>query len=117
MSKNKNSANCDKYKKYRNLLDLLIKKARYSFYENKIVKNVNNSRVFWSVTNEFLNNKKVSKTLPASLIGKNNVVINDDLSIANAFNDFFSSVGENLASKIKNKSNHVHFDSNPNSVV
>ena len=49
------------YKKHRNILNHLIKKAKQKYYKNRLEKSANKSKAIWSVINEILNKKKKNK--------------------------------------------------------
>ena len=53
----------------------------------------------WQIINETLSRKKVDNMLPDTFI-KNGNELSDPKEIANAFNEYFSKIGSNLASNI-----------------
>lgn len=91
--------NINKYKTYRNKLTSLIKSTKIKYFKSKITLNKNNSKEIWACVNElYTTNKKCDikeiKTSQGQLTTNGKV-------IANNFADFFSNVGETMASKIE----------------
>lgn len=92
------------YKRYRNILTKVIKFAKDYYYFNKINKVNGNSKMVWKVINESLNKNDNNKQINIpSMLNKQNNIISKNEDIANEFNNFFATVGENTANKIKTK--------------
>ena len=95
------SGNKAQYKIYRNkilLLSRLSKKLNYHNYFSQILTNMKNT---WAGINSLINNKRKDFKRISSIIHPDSKVPTNDCSeISNIFNDFFSSVGPNLASKL-----------------
>ena len=91
-----------RYKSYKNVLSARIKEAEVAYY-NSIFSDKQKATInFWKSFGNTINAKKnrnYSK-LPKLIIGDN--VITNDSDIANGFNDYFCSVGENIAGNIGN---------------
>ena len=98
-SKTKKDEYKEKYKNYNRLLNTLIRKSRKQywtiFYEN----NLQNSRILWNATKTFMGKENVKEALPDHFL-QNDRKITDKCEIADGFNEFFSTIGENLAKKI-----------------
>ena len=108
-------AHVDKFKKYRNILTSVIRTAKKLYYGKLFQKEKNNGKKTWNLINELLNKTpSQNNTKIDELIRKENdgseVRVNSSTDIANTFNDFFVSVGENLASKIQvNNDNFANY--------
>ena len=63
---NPSNKNEQKYKKFKNKLNHIIKVAKKSYYEEQLIKYKQNSRMLWRTLNELLNkpkkNTNISKT-------------------------------------------------------
>ena len=102
---NFNSLSGDRYKKFRNILTLVIKNAKRNYYSDILKQNRHDTRKTWQTINELLCGKKVSgkgTDIEKLTIHKNggSRVITDDHEIASEFNKFFVDIGKNLADKI-----------------
>lgn len=76
-----------RYKKYCNILNSLLKKAKKSYYEKEFISRQNNSKRKWELLNTFLNRTTCHTSI--SKIMYNDCTYDDALEIANAFSDFF----------------------------
>ena len=98
--KRKTYANEQKYKNYKNLFETLKFKSKKNYYSKLISKYKNNLKNTWSVIKEVIGKTKIrSSNLPRRLV-LNGIETYDKTTIANGFNDYFSSIGENLAKNI-----------------
>ena len=90
-------------KTYNSILKKSIRYAKQIYYKNQFQKFKQDSRKTWGMIKSILN-KKTSKTFPEYFkIDEHNVY--DKSVIAEGFNKFFASIGEDLSSKIKGPSN------------
>ena len=98
-----NARNLKDYKKYRNILSSLIRTSRKMYYSNKFEKQKNDINGLWETINDITgkNNKENSSIF----INDNKELTNPD-EIADAFNSYFTNIGPQLATKIRNK--HVN---------
>lgn len=88
------------YKNYRNKLRHLLKVAERNYYSNILNSKLNNIKNIWQHINQIIGNRK-SKTIPTvSKLNVNGNHLSDSQLIANAFNDYFASIGQNLAQGI-----------------
>ena len=98
--KNPNNKNRQKYTKYKNKLNHIIKIAKKIYYEEQFIKYKKNSKMMWKTLNELVNkpskNIKVSKTFVESCSSN---IIEDPNEIASKFNDYFINIGPTLANK------------------
>ena len=96
--------NIDKWKKYRNMLNKIIKNTQQEYYKNLIKQYSNNCIGLWKTLGSIISKKnRETKINKLKIDGK---VINDPIQIANTVNDFFTNIGPKLANKFQN--------SNPN---
>ena len=92
------STDCDKaYKRCKNKLNNLIKETKNEYFRNK-PSNAKNSKESWQTINELLNKKP--KTTEVKELDINGQLITDDDEIADAFNQYFSTIGSTLSDKI-----------------
>ena len=100
----------NKWKKIRNQTNDTIRNAEIKYYKDQITKHGNNCQSMWKTLGGILNQKK-GKTLDISSIISNNRMINDKKEIAKHMNNFFCSIGENLANQHTNanEDEHEHF--------
>ena len=75
-------------------LDKSIKMSKKSYYNNKFQEYGNNSKNTWKLTNDLLGTSKKS-TGNISIIHENNTVENE-VEVANHFNNYFVNIGHNL---------------------
>ena len=103
-----------RFKLYRNMLVTLIRKSKQNYFSKYFSDNVKNLRETWKGIKNILQMKNNVDPLPTCILDKG-LSITDPSEIANTFNDYFSSIGETLQSKIH--SSYLHFSkylSNPN---
>lgn len=88
------------YKNYRNNLTKLIRKTKYQYYKTKIQSCNNDLKKTWKIvkeaTNDITGNCDIKK-----IVDENDRTLTDPALIADEFNNYFSKVGQRLASKIK----------------
>lgn len=86
------------YKQTRNKVNLEIRKAKKDYYSKRIAGQKHNPKDSWKTINNLLGRQnKPTKVNQLSMNG-NNLTSSED--IAEGFNDFFSNIGPDLASKI-----------------
>ena len=90
-----------KFKYYRNKINHLLKLSKKSYYNNYFLKNVNDTKQIWRGIKEIVHFKpKFSgKNLK---ITENNIDITDPNLVADAFNKYFTNIGQDLATEIPN---------------
>ena len=93
-----------RYKFYRNAIVSLCRKSKISYYSNFFNTNLNNSKKIWSKINSLINNKSKSDSVKCILI--DNVMNNNPVSIASAFNSYFSQVADSIRCKIPDSYRH-----------
>ena len=91
-----------KYRKYRNRLNSLIRLSRKMYYSQKFENNKNNVNGLWDTVKEITGKNNRDHT---SVFHDNDNVLTDPNDISDAFNNYFTNLGPNLASKIGNTKN------------
>ena len=93
------SGNKAQYKIYRNKILILSRLSKKLYYHNYFSLNLTNMKNTWAGINSLINNKRKDFKRISSIIHPDSKVPTNDCSeISNIFNNFFSSVGPNLAS-------------------
>ena len=105
----KNEVTEQRYKKYKNKLTLILKKAEKQYYRNKLENSINDIKGTWAVINEVLRRGKKGN-VDCEFVLKNNNKVYDKLDIANIFNDFYINVGPNLADEINAEKVDTEYD-------
>ena len=92
----------DKYKRYRNTLTSVLRTAKKLYYGTLFERDKSNSKKTWDHINELLNKKCTSQNITKihELVKTDGSKVTSPNDIADTFNNFFVSVGENLANKI-----------------
>ena len=88
------------YKNYRNLLSTFLKWAKEKHLTNFFNENIKDIKKTWKGIKTLVSMKQKNNDTP-SLITKDEKYIYDSVSIANTFNDLFTSDAEIVHSKIK----------------
>lgn len=103
-----------KYRKYRNLLTKVIKCARDMYFTKNINMSKGDPKHLWNLINEAMYNKVSNdkKVNISSIFDSENKIMTDDADIANEFNTFFATVGENIADQIKIHNPAINYNSN-----
>ena len=86
----------------------LIRKAKELYWSKLISENIRNSKKIWSETSEVLGRGK-KKSKMSSTFKLNDKVIKGEKNIANEFNKYFVSVGQNLAKNFTESNNHMKY--------
>ena len=97
--KNRNLRNEHKYKEYRNTLTNIIRESKRLYFQRVFEESKKDSKETWKHLKEALDISSSSNTYPSSFLDENNKIITED-DIPNGFNDFFTSVGQNLEKTI-----------------
>ena len=108
-SRSKDANDWLQFKKYRNLVNNEIKKAKELYYKRALVENEGNSRQTWRIVNE-LTSRKTNNCCIKEIKSNGNSIYSPP-ELADAFNDHFSSIGPKLASQIysNNGPSHLHY--------
>lgn len=87
-----------KYKEYRNIYNRLIKASKKLYFNRGFEKAKRDPRRTWSLVREALNTNQKQQTVEK--IVTNNGVVTSHTEMAEAFNDFFVSAGQNVANSV-----------------
>ena len=82
------------YKKYRNLLSILMKKSKQAYYDKYFERNWNNIKNTWNGMKSLISVKTVASSVPNVLSLDNGDTITNPYDIANTFNNYFASIAE-----------------------
>ena len=93
-----------RFTKYRNKLTHLLRISEKKYYTDNLKKYSSDARKSWKIINEIIDHKKTNEMLPNVIDLNNQGTITDPNSIADHFNQYFSSVGINLAKNIRQSS-------------
>ena len=89
-----------KYIRYRNAFNVVKRYAHESYYKQRLVDHNTNAHKLWQVLKELIN-KSHDKTNLIEKIMANGLLLQDKSEICNAFNKYFSGIGNELKSKCK----------------
>ena len=96
-----NAANIEEWRVLNRLYQNKLRKAKKDYYHSKFLELSNDIKKTWTLLNSIINGKKHKESLPN--------IFYDDIksytgakSIADGFNDFFSSIGSKIAENIPN---------------
>ena len=110
---NPSKQNLDKYKKYRNNLNSVIRSSKKMYYSKELENVEGNLNATWNVINKLINRDKTHNNIDNLII--ENKEITQPAEIAQAFNNFFTNIGPDLASKISSDNKHfTDYLSEPN---
>jgi hypothetical protein len=93
-----------KYKQYRNLIVTLIRVSKKNHYQAYFETNKTNIKNTWDGIKEIISLNKKQKVMPNKLTLKDKKVGRCTKSIAEAFNAYFSSIGQSLDQNIPTSS-------------
>ena len=91
--------NIDKFKSYNSIYTKLIRKARKIYYKSKFNEFSSDCKKTWSLINSVLGRGGRKDNIP-EYFHSNGRILDNSFDIAEGFNDFFSSIGPELASTI-----------------
>ena len=95
-----------KYTSYKNTLLRIIRLSKKTYYEKSLALYKHDMQNTWRIIKRAMNIHKNNDDL--SNIYHNNVFIDDKTTMANVFNNYFSSIGENLARDIPPSNRQFH---------
>ena len=100
-SKDPNFKNC--YKRYCRILSSTIAATKKRYFNDLILKSTNTLKTTWNIVRTATN--KQTATNNATTINASNTPVTNPVTIADAFNDYFSSVAEYLVKNLPRKYN------------
>ena len=108
--KNPDNKKGQKYTKYKNRFNHIIKAAKKTYYEEQLIMHKENSKMIWNTLNQIPKKPNKTSKIAKTVVGNNSSnIIDDPKDIANKFNDYFVNIGPNLAKQINNN-NHETFE-------
>ena len=103
-----------KFKKYRNILTKLCKKAQENYFYNLLNDTKSSITNLWKIFGPIINPSKKAKNHNINKLKVNDKILTNSKDIAEAFNNYFCNVGTNLANKIPNTTlNYKHYLKHP----
>lgn len=91
----------NKFKQYRNYLTHLINYTKSSYYKNKLLESAGNSKALWTTIDEISGRvKKKQEIKGLDIDGETCLVTENAQLIADTFADYFTNIGEQLASEV-----------------
>ena len=97
----------NKYKKYRNLLSILMKKSKQDYCDKYFERNWNNIKNTWKAIKSLYFSKIVASHVPTVLSLDNGGTITNPYDIAKTLNNYSNSIAETTEKTIKYS--HKHF--------
>lgn len=94
----------DKYKTYRNLLNRLIKKAKFLYWHGVFMEYRQNMKKTWDHINEIISKKSNKMSFPDKF-HYNNATLSNPKDIANGFNHFYINIGQTLCQNMAPNTN------------
>ena len=91
---------CTRYKEYRNLLSILLKRGKTNYYNHYFDINWNNIKNTWKEIKSILSIKPNPSDIP-KILNTNDSNITNPVEIANVFNSYFSSIASQTKVNIK----------------
>jgi len=108
---NKTIENYNTYRSYKKRFNSVLKKAK-KYYFLRLFDNDNDSKKMWNEINSIIKNKNSSTTIEKIIL--NDVALSSQEDIAEALNNYFSTVGENLNNNFpKNNNNYKNYMPEP----
>ena len=90
-----------KFKYYRNRLNHLIKVSKKQYYNDYFHANRSNPKKIWTGIKRIMTLRPECNHAPKK-INNNNIDITEPKAIANAFNNFFAKIGNDIANSVPN---------------
>ena len=86
-------------------INRIIRKAKYDYYSNEFEKYKGDIKKTWRTINSILNRNRCVNNFPSHILSPKGKVFNKQQQV-NELNDYFCSIGQVLAQKIPNSSQH-----------
>ena len=86
------------YKKYRNLLSILLNKSKQAYYGKYFERNWNDIKNTWRGIKSLISRKTVASNVPTVLSLDNGDTVTNPCDIANTLNNYFASIAETTKS-------------------
>ena len=103
--RNPTEDNVATYKIFNSLYNKVIRIAKRKYYENKFKENARNIKRTWDTVREALGTNRYRSRFSDSF-REGNLIIRGSREVANGFNNFFSLIGSELASRVTAATKH-----------
>ena len=103
--KNPTQNNITEYKTFNKLYNKIIRIAKIKYYEKKFKDTARDIKRTWDTVREVIGSKRSKVPIPVSFKDGNRIIKGSG-AIANGFNNFFSSIGSELAERVAVTSRH-----------
>jgi hypothetical protein len=109
---NPTAENVNKFKTFRTIYQRVLRAAKKLYFTSKLRENANNPKKTWETLNEILGKSKKSESVEK--ISVNGITTSDPCEIANRFNSFFVSVGQQISNSVppiaKSPEDYVNYE-------
>ncbi len=112
--KNPSSENKRRYTTYKNIFTSCTRKAEEEYYKDLIDKEKQNVRKLWQIFGSLINPKRAKRKTKITKLLINDRVTTDDKEMAQGLNNYFVTVGENLAKNINGPTSFRDYLDHPN---
>ena len=103
------------YKTLRNQIVKLCRDSKSIYFQSFFRNNASNIKNTWKGINKIINVSSENRNTPSLIV--NNKLISEPVEAANKFNEYFSTIAENLQAKIYDTGTDIHqYDRNENSI-
>ena len=119
MTKNPSTTNKYLYHKFRNRVVSEQRKGKIKYFQSYFEKNKTNMKMLWTGIKSTVNVKAKNQIPQISHLLDNGSQVNDQVKMANIFNNFFVNIGPNVDKSVfRTKKSPLDFlkDRNPNSM-
>ena len=106
---NPTPANTARFIKIRNEVNRELQKAEDEFYSSLMNKEKNNLKYLWEIAGKIINPGKIKQKGGIKSLKIKGKLTSCNIEIANGINKFFSTIGEELANKIKTKTDFKRY--------
>ncbi|XP_013856520.1 uncharacterized protein LOC106512449, partial [Austrofundulus limnaeus] len=96
----------NKYKKYKNKLTAVLRKAKQDYYSKQLDRNKNNIKGIWNILNSVIKKNSKHVSYPQHFTNNEDKHLNNMEEIVHNFNKYFVSVGPKLAEEIPQPTGH-----------
>ena len=95
-----------RYTRYKNTLTKTIRLAKKKYFSNQLTLYKHDIQNTWKILKQAMNLTKNKSDVHVTKIRSNGEIIEDPVNVANTFNNYFSSIGVNLAEDIPHSTKH-----------
>ena len=103
------SENIKEYKQYRNITTTCLRKAEENYFLSITDKEKQNLSTLWNLVGDIINPNKIKRQTRIDKLIIDDKIIRDNNGIAETLNNFFSTIGNQLALKHTSKHNFTNY--------